>query len=664
MRMILTAVKTGEARMKTAKFFYATGLLLGLAILLAAMPLALSGCSGCQKEEPPVPTPAPEAPKAAETAPKALEPTPAPEPAPAPPAAPAIGPVEPVPVTYELLKLEPEQSVFGVALPPLTGLVDKGTALAKRFVPEGTDVDAELNKKIAEIAVELGSPDAKTLAEIGTAKGIDLAAPCAVFVDYSTFMKKAADMSKSVKDAQAAAEAAKPAEAAPAEAAPAEGTATAAEQPPTAPAAPVPPMPNPIDLIPDMAAVFTCSDPAKAEASMKDVEASITIFDMSKKEDVVADDVTIHSYDGGRLGYFINGNKAVIGTSLDMLKSVANRFKNPVQVRYGTAEWKASLPDEVVFVMRMNRLMPALMDMMSTMSTLDPTMAPQMEAQVKMMQDYVKVFSGDDPFIATLGWTEKAIEIMSRMDLSKHPDMKAFMGQTQPLRLATLLPEGTLLFLAQRFNNEMKQSIKNTWAPLAAMPELQQEAGFVQVMGIVNQVIEVIGDEFTIGVTTSGGGMPAILAVAGLANPEQAKVLIGTLAPTTPTETYSDVEISMLALPSPVPAYIAFPGDTAVVSNDLDKLKSMIDAVKNKTVSNLFASMNPPLDPAVPRQTALVLNSKLVTDVVLPLATIVGGLPPDIQEPVTKLSTALREIRILSEEKDNWYDSAITVYFN
>jgi hypothetical protein len=129
----------------------------------------------------------------------------------------------------------------------------------------------------------------------------------------------------------------------------------------------------------------------------------------------------------------------------------------------------------------------------------------------------------------------------------------------------------------------------------------------------------------------------------------------------TPSEPHEGVDISMLAVPM-IPVYIAFPGDTLLLSNDVDKIKEIISLIKAKSVSTLFKSLDPALDPAQPTYMMFLFKSGLLKDL-LGLASLAGGaVPTEIQTSLDKATELARELRISKIGKDNLVESRVTIF--
>jgi len=614
-----------------------------LVILALMTPLVLSGCSGCQKEQPP----AVQKPVVPVTEQKAAVPPPPPEPK----------AVEPIPVTFELLKLTPESAMMTVALPPVTGLMDKAVALAKRFVPPGMDIDAIVAEWIAGAAQAMEAPEAKTLGDVLRAKGINPDAPMVAFIDMMRMIEPAKEMAEAAK-AQKAAAAATPTEGEPKP----EG---AAETPKTesAPSVPLTDREKMLQTLPSVVVVITCSDPKMVEGAIQELTKAASGTEPPKIEDIPVGKVMVHSIDGGEGVYAFVGDKFVAGNSLEMVKQTVSRFDAPAMFRYGTAECPASRPDEIVMMVRGDKIAAFPNACFSLLASMDPGATAEFADRSEIVKQMAELYSGDDPVIATIAWSDEKIELVSKLDFDKHPKLKEFTGEIHPLRLAPLLPESTLAFLAMQINEQTKKNMKTYWVD-AMPPEVKSQAGYQQVIGIVDQVMALISDEVTLGICEPAGGLPGIVLLAGLADLEQTKGMLQGVTQTTGKETYNETEIATVSIPpAPLVFYLAFVGNDLVFSNNIDTVKGTIDMLKAKTTSNLFASLDPPLDAARPRQAALVINGKVLPSVVLPLANLSGGMPPEVQGPVNKMGEVIREIRLLTELRGSWMDNTVAVSF-
>ena len=642
--------------MQQAKKRGPNALVVLLLLTLALAPIFVIGCGGDEEE----PAAKEAVPAEDASASKDEAPAEAAEPVAAAPA--AVGDV--VPVTLDVLGLMPETATAAVALPPLSGLFDKGVALAKRVVPPEQDVDAFIALLIEDAASDAGVPDAKSFEEIAVAKGLDINSPIAVFADLAS----AAAASKQALESMGQAMANSP-EAGSASTDAGDGSPEAGSASTDADAQGMAgPTGDQMEAVleemevPDLVGVLGCVDTELAVASLKGllVEGSV---DLSQMEEIDAKGVMISFNQDAPFGYFTSGNLLVVGNSLTLLQGTAARLDAPTPIRYGSTECPASQPDEIVALARADKLMPLLKDLLPALTAMNPQMAPMAEMQMATMDEYLKAMTGDDPLVMTIAWTDELIELLSRLDTGKHTGLRELMGKITPLRLAPMLPGGTLLMLAQQFNEKTKEQIQKAWGE--AMPQQMQAAPeMAGVSEIVGKVVKAIDDEIVIGLSDSGAGIPHLLVMASLTDAEETKALIQTFSPLTDFETHNDVPIQALAASPMFPVYLCFPGNVLLLSNDAGQIKQVMDMLASGAKSPYFASLTPPLDTSVPRQNAVSISTKLLSDVVVPLAGMFGQMPPEAADPIETICGVLREMRMLNELQGDWTVSSLSLYLN
>jgi hypothetical protein len=301
-----------------------------------------------------------------------------------------------------------------------------------------------------------------------------------------------------------------------------------------------------------------------------------------------------------------------------------------------------------------DRLFP-LLDQLLPALEMDATSRAIAVAQVAALKSALQSEGGEDPIYITHSVSGNRSDLSIRLDNNTHPGYLKLKGQAHPLRLAQLLPESTLAMLSLRFNEEAKKQLAEQILP--AIQESGQEAAVFAV-----PAIQMIGDEITIGIAAVENDFPAAYIMIALAEPDAAKGMLNMLVPAMPAETYKDVEIKAIAAPIPVPVQMATPGDMVVLSNNVDGLKQIIDLKLANGKTDMLQKLKDPLDPTVPRYQALIFKSQLITDVVLPLSALAGGLPGDVGPAVTQGSAAVEEIRYVSEIRDNWSVAQFTLY--
>ena len=641
--------------MKRKSLFH-TAVLAVLLVMLSAGPVLLMGC-GREEEQAPTPEPgAPEQPSA-EVAPVEE----------------ALGPD--APVTLPVLRLMPESAVVAAAVPSITSLYETSTTIAKRYAPP-EQVDAAVAEWASKAAQELGVPEAKTPMDIARQRGFDPDAPVGFFADMEQVV---AAFEKAVT-AAAARQAETPA--------PVPEAAPDAATPPDAPDAPTSPEPEAVtpaepsfddvfneefekalrEQPPAWVAAWQVVDAATAEKSVKELGALVLDAEepLGDGEPLTVGDVAVHSFQAGRFAYAIAGKRMFAASSVPMLQESLARLSKPARIRYGTSALPSLRRDETVVLSRMDRVMEYAKRVMPVLAKL-PENSPYARIQLDAMEmeTWTKYYTGADPVVMAVttfpAEENKPPRVVFRglADTSQHPGLAELLSETKPLRLSPLMPENTQLLVAQQFTPLTKEEFRKQWT-MALPPEAQAEAAGV--LSTVNQVLDIINDEVTLGVFPSETGLPGILLLAGLTNKDQAKTLLDGFVPTSAGEEYNGVQILNVVYPIPmVTIYLAYVDNNLVVATDVPAMKSLIDRLQGKTPPALFAALDPPVDPAVPRQALVVIKSQLLTDVVIPLSAFAGGLG-QAQQPVDTVTKVLRELRVTNEVKQNLYESSLTVY--
>ncbi|HUW61707.1 MAG TPA: DUF3352 domain-containing protein [Candidatus Bathyarchaeia archaeon] len=641
-----------------------TAVLAVLLALLCAVPALITGCG--PKEEP-APAPEPGAPGQ-----PAVEVAPLEE---------ALGPD--APVTLPVLRLMPESAVLAVAVPSISSLYDTATTLAKRYVPP-EQVDAAVAEWASEAAQELGTPEAKTPMDIARQRGFDPDAPIAFFADIE-------QMAAAVEKAVAAVEAHKAETPPPApEAAPDASTPPAAPDAATPPESPDAASAEPLAVLPSepnfdaifneefekalreqppaLVAAWRVLDPAAAEKSVKEFGAEFldTEGPLGDEETLTVEGVAVHSFGNGRFAYALAGERMFAGTSVPMLQESLARLRAPAKIRYGTSALPSLRRDETVILSRMDRLTGYVKRLLPVLAKL-PESSPYAQIQMNALSSWTDYYTGADPAVTTLTTIPAeenkppTVIVRGLVDISQHTGLAELLGDTKPLRLSPLMPENTQLLVAQQLTPLMKEEFRKQWAAMLP-PEMRAEGQTENALTILNKALDVVGDEVALGVFPSETGLPGVLLLFGLTNAEQAKTLIDGFAPTAVGEEYNGVQILNVVYPIPmVTICLAYVDNNLLVATDIPAMKSIIDRLQGKTPPALFAALDPPVDPAVPRQALMVIKSQLLTDVVVPLSAFVGGLG-QAQQPVDTATKVIRELRATNEVKQNLYESSLTAY--
>lgn len=543
------------------------------------------------------------------------------------------------PATSEALALMPKEAQVAIALPPIAESLQAYVEFAKKVAPNA-NIDAELAKVVADLAKDAKVEGAENLPDIFLARGLDPSQAIAVFLDFS---KSVAEMGAAEKGgADETKEEASDVEA--------DGThvgnGKSGEKG------------NDIAEMfggrepgePAFALVAGVQDAAKVEELVTELAKEVPGLDPAKREEVEQGSLKVSV--NGDYAHFTTDKKLVMGNK-DLVLATAAQWEQERKIRYGTSEVPAG-ENEIVALVYGDRLFPVVDKLIPSLK-MDATTKALVSAQVAAYKDAMKSEGEEDPIYITHSVSAGRSDLAIKIDDTTHPGYRKVKGSAQPLRLAPLLPENTLAMLSLRFNEEAKKALAEQ-----ILPAIQQSGEQAAVFAV--PAIQMIGDEITIGIAAAENDFPSAFIMIALAEPDAAKGMLNMLVPSMPAEKYKDEEIKAIAAPIPVPVSMATPGDMVVVSNNIEGLKKIIDLKKDNAKTNMLQSLKDPMNPDTPRYQALVFKSQLLTDVVLPLSALGGGLPPDIAPAVNQGSAAVDEIRFVSEQRDNWTVSQLTVY--
>jgi hypothetical protein len=535
------------------------------------------------------------------------------------------------PVTLPALKAMPGQTALALGVPPVTVLEGKLVPMLNRIAPE-LEIEQSVQDMVDDFAEDFGIEGAKTLRDIGVGIGVDFDAPMAVFVDVSPSLESLETMMKEMEEAE-------------------EDAAL-----------------SPEDIVagymevPAFSAVMTISDQAKAEAAISEFGKLSPDFDPEGYEKIAAGEVMVRSWGSDVFNYVLTEKALVMGNSLDMVAATAMRLDDPATLRYGS---DPSVPmvsnEDIVALLFGGDFMPAAMGLLvMMMEQEDPTVAALYKSQLEMMAAMWEGEGAEDPLVISMGIDDDKLEVLAGLDTKLHPAALEQSGAPVALQLAPLLNEDTLMFLSLVLTPEMKKTISDTYLKAAAAqsPENPQMA---QAMTIGKQVLQMVGPELAIGISPVQDDLPALTAMIQLTEPDATKGLLQLFVPTQAGETYNEVDLLDIVAPVPVQLSMAYLDDVVLVSNNLDEMKRIIDLRKAGEQSALFAGLNPPLDPATPRWSALMLNTSLYTDIIMPLAMLFGAVPEEADMVASRLAENVREMRSVAEMRGEWYVSSLGI---
>ena len=588
--------------MNAAKHPRMTGIV--LTALLAALAIGVAGTAGCSREqEPPAPT--------------ALElPTPTGA-VPEPDVPESVGAL----AMAAMLGYAPEQTALAMAIPSADEVERRLMKLAARFVDDEADLEGAFAGAVAGLRGSEDETAPRSLAELLRAEGIDPSRPAALFMGVEALVASIEEATQAIEaeraemeedDAEESPEGAEDAEASDDEML---LLRLMAEQKMSAP---------------EWAAVVHVAD---EEAFVR-----MLIEEAGKKSDeplpdpveVAANGRTIVSYgERDALNYFLFDGRACVGYSLAFVQQAAQRAAAPAEVSYGSADMPASPDDLLVASARMDKLTSLLSAAMALFASVETEPDPSTTAAAMLMREAY----GADPVVATLSAGERHIEMLTRLDYSKHPEFPKTMGEAAPLRLARVFPAETAALIALRLTPEHKQQIKELWLD-SLFAESEQSPQMYQTMMFVRPLIDLLGEEIALGVSgfqrmeipLLGGEqpVPALTLMIDLLEPQTLKGLL-MFVPALPADPHRDIEIKKAPLPLPVDLQYAFADSVVVAATSREGLTQAIDGLLDGGDGGFLASLEPPLDPEADRYSVVALKEGLFAELMGMAGTDLGA---------------------------------------
>ena len=316
-----------------------------------------------------------------------------------------------------ILRALPDSAAFGLAFPPLPGLCEQLAALAARF-PAGPELVARFNTLLESTFRDEGMHGFRDLASFLTSKGLAPDSPSGVFVDLTLTVADAEEAGRKF--------------------------AQAVQDQVLAPAMSYHP--------PAVLALFGVSDPEMAEASVRETLLRIggnstDVFEEPRPTTGKASG--LHWLREG-LAYSVNNQWLYITNSEALFNAVVARQAQPAEMRHGAAEDSASTPGDTVLLTRLDKVTSRALDLLSVVhytGQVYPTLQwPVASAEGRrQFLDFYAPETGPDPVVTTISITPERVELVSRVELGKHPGLaRADIAPARP-GLSRHIPSGGLL---------------------------------------------------------------------------------------------------------------------------------------------------------------------------------------------------------------------------
>ena len=526
----------------------------------------------------------------------------------------------------EVLQYQPEGAAIAVGIPPMQKPFDYAMAIAKRLAKEPGVIDAKYADSVAGFAHDLGVDDAKSFSEIAEKLGINSSASVGVF------------------------------------AGPDIATLALPPVPEGGEALPPPPLPS-------WSVYVQTNDAALFEWVLKELLKDVPGFADATMETVAEGETQIHTWKlkpGGRLSefaYFVSGTHAGFGTSIELVKGIVSRIAQPIAVVYGTAEMPADAADEIVPNADVAPLFKCFEASMEARIAVDAQQQQEQAQQLEMLRGMLPLYADAGPLVLGLVLEAERVSLAVKMRMPPDSALRKEAGEPSLLRLAPLLSDDTVAFLAYRLSDEAKASFKTRWAS-SIPPEMRSDPSFAQVNATTDTVVSLLGDELTLGVGPMGPAGPPITAIVSVTNPVKTLEFIQSFGlPLAPLETHGETTLYQIPVPIPVTIGFGLHKDLLIVSNDVAGLKGYLDRY-DSGVPGTFLEQIEPAFPVVPRYATLLIRDKLLEVPLIWQAAAGASGQSGALNDIGRVGSVVRELRFDSVMEDNTGVTRLTAYVN
>ena len=333
-------------------------------------------------------------------------------------------------------------------------------------------------------------------------------------------------------------------------------------------------------------------------------------------------------------------------------------MSKPAAIRYGTAECPADNSDEIVQLIRTDKVAT------DGAASLPPVLGGSMprgasDAVSQFWKGWIEPYKGNDPMVITWAFEKDRLTVRSRLDYAKHPDAKKSLAAPAPLAHLNALPKSTLGGWTVQITPQSRAILKDM-----AIKNIGAQGGMLAQMGeSLNKVIDTLGDEATVAITGPGADTAKAAIMVEFQDGDTARGLLKELGMTPlKAETYNNTDIYSFVFP-PVTVYYAIPKSTFVLAGNMDTVKALIDAVSSGKSGAFAAALNPPMETDRPRQQVFVGKRELFTEALLPALESYGTISTDQAQYSAKAFDKVRDTRMTTEVVNDWQDTRLIVQF-
>lgn len=372
--------------------------------------------------------------------------------------------------------------------------------------------------------------------------------------------------------------------------------------------------------------------------------------------------IDIWSVEGRDGAYCVADPWMVIGSSSMLVWEIATRVAeaSPASVAYGTPSCPVERPDELVALVQMDRvsalapLFDRIFDTNGEPAREHPFLARLAERHSPADPDAVP-----EPAVVTIRNDDEGLSLLYRIDTAAFPALADDAPEPAPLRLAALLPPSSEAIAGIRFNRDDLARFTDVW--LGLVPEaLRNDSLYKMAENQLLRSFDVLDDEVAIGMLGIASDQPALMAFATLRDPEAAQAIFGAFSPLfKAVRTYDGAAIYGLPAQMGFPLSYATAGNTLVIGPGPDMVEGALAQLEQNAPSGLFQTLEPPVDPAAPCGTLVVVPQKLLRDLALPLAK--DALSPNAYRQIDSFLAHFREVRFVQQPSRQWSSTRLSL---
>ena len=539
----------------------------------------------------------------------------------------------------------PDSAMLAVCVPDPAATWNEGIATARRIASEPGALDAALEAAVQKAAAFFNVPDGESFSDIARVRGLDPNAPVGLFVGASH------------GDGEG----------------PASDSATAGDPPES-----LPPTSSLTGLnavlrelgaaVPDgagagetaartssleVAVVLRCAEPEVSEGMLQEMIPASAAGDPVEDTPEEAHGVCIHYYGPGLPCYFLAGTRLVVGTGPGLVRAIAARLGDPMEVRYGTSACPAAPDDDAVALIRPGEVR----DWVSGI-----TGAGEGGTAAGWLDSLLTASRGPDPAVVTVRISDKKLAVTSRIDYKTHPDLRAYHGAAFPLRHPGFYPETAPLMTSVALTDARKQRFVEGW--LSAIPRQIIETGprADQVAGMVRRIVSLLGDEASLAVLGMDEGFPRMAGAVAIGNTQEVYEFLLTLGlDLNPVASYGRTDILVLPLGSvaPVDVYYALVDNTLIAATDPAALRGVLE--RGATDDGGASPAVSPTGTAPAGYQVLVAREGFVADVAVPLLGLTGMVEGETADRLRSVAPLLHEARYSVKMTQGWRVSELAL---